>query len=107
VIVRKENEDHILDTNNNSKWPEDKAHYSKDVSPGKGDGMMPVGKLPDCVEWAGPYVTIDNTNSTEGEDKSLVLELALRGFCLMGGNGAAIARVVRSVQETPAKSLKV
>jgi len=69
--------------------------------------MMPVKTLPDCVEWAGPYITIDNTKGTEGEHKGLVLELGPRGFCFMGGNGAAIATVGRSVQVTPARSLKV
>jgi hypothetical protein len=65
--------------------------------------MMPVKTLPDCVEWAGPYITIDNTKGTEGEHKGLVLELALMGFCFMGGNGAAIARVGRRIQVIPAK----
>ena len=69
--------------------------------------MMPVKTLFDGVEWAGPYITVDNTKGTEGQHKRLVLASALPGFCFMGGNGAAIARVGRSVQVTPARSLKV
>jgi len=69
--------------------------------------MMPVKTLPDGVEWAGPYVAVNHTKGSEGEHKGLVLELALMGFCFMGGNGAAIARVGGSVQVTPARSLKV
>jgi len=69
--------------------------------------MMPVKTLPDGVEWAGPYITIDDTKGTEDEHKGLVLERALMGFCFVRGNGDAIARVGRSVQVTPARSLKV
>jgi len=107
VIIRKENEEHIFDADNNGERPEDEGHYSKDVSLGQGNGMMPVKTLSGCVKWTGPYVAVNHTKGTEGEDKGLVLELALMGFCFMGGNGAAIARVGRSVQVTPARSLKV
>ena len=68
---------------------------------------MPVKTLPDGVEWAGPYITIDDTKGTDDEHKGLVLERALMGFCFMRGNGNAIARVGRSLQATPARSLKV
>ena len=68
---------------------------------------MPVKTLPDGLERAGPYITIDDTKGTEDEHKGLVLDLAPRGFCFMVGNGDAIARVGRSVQVTPARSLKV
>jgi hypothetical protein len=69
--------------------------------------MMPVKTLSDCVKWTGPDISVDNTKGTEGESKGLVFEHALMGFCFIGGNGAAIARVGRSVQVTPARSLKV
>ena len=107
MIIRKEDEEHILDTNHNGHGPKDKGHYPKDVPLSQGNGMMPVKTLPDCVKWAGPYIAINHTKGTEGEHKGLVLELALMGFCFMRGNGATIARVGRSVQVTPARSLKV
>jgi hypothetical protein len=107
VVIRKENEEHILDANNNGHGPKHKGHYPKDVSLSQGDGMMPVKTLPDCVEWAGPYVAVNHTKGPEGKHKGVVLELALIGFCFTGRNGAAIARVGRSVQVTPARSLKV
>jgi len=68
---------------------------------------MPVKTLPDGVEWAGPYIAIDHTQGTAGEHKGLVLEPALIGFCFLGENGAAIARVGRSIQITPARTFKV
>jgi hypothetical protein len=69
--------------------------------------MMPVKTLPDCVEWAGPYIAINHTQGTEGEHKGLVLEPVPVGFWFMVGNGAAIARVGMRIQVTPARIFKV
>jgi hypothetical protein len=104
VIIRQENEKNIFDTNNNGQGPKDKGHDPKDVPRGQGNGMMPVKTLPDCVEWAGSYIAINHTQGTESEHKGLVLESALTGFCFLGGNGAAIARVGRSIQVAPART---
>jgi len=68
---------------------------------------MPVKTLPDCVKWAGSYIAKNHTQGTEGEHKGLVLEPAPVGFWFMVGNGAAIARVGRSIQVTPASTFKV
>jgi len=69
--------------------------------------MMPVKTLPDGVEGAGSYISINHTQGTEGEHKGLVLEPALIGFCFLGGNGVAISRVGRSIQITPARTFKI
>jgi hypothetical protein len=107
VIIRKENEENIFDTNDNGQGPKDKGHYPKDVPRSQGNGMMPVKTLPNGVEWAGPYIAINHTQGTEGEHKGLVLEPALIGFWFMVGNGAAIARVGMRIQVTPARIFKV
>ena len=107
MIIRKKNEEHIFDTNNNSQGPEDKGHDPKDVPRSQGNGMMPVKALPDGVEWAGPYIAINHTQGTEGEHKGLVLEPAPIGFWFVVGNGAAIARVGMRIQVTPARIFKV
>ena len=69
MIISKKNKDHILDTDNNGKGPEDKGHNPKDVHLSQGNGMVPVKTLLDCVEWAGPYISINDTKGTEGEYK--------------------------------------
>jgi hypothetical protein len=107
VIIRKENEENIFDTNDNGQGPKDKGHDPKDVPRSQGNGMMPVKTLLDCVERAGPDIAINHTQGTESEHKGLVLEPARIGFCFLGGNGAAIARVGMRIQVTPARIFKV
>ena len=63
---------------------------------------MPVKTLPYSVERACPDIAINYTKGAESERKGLVFEPALIGFRFMGGNGAAIARVGRRIQVTPA-----
>ncbi len=107
MIVREENEEHILDTHHNGHGPKDKGHHPKDVPLSQGNGMMPVKTLPDCVERAGPYIAINHTKGAEGEHKGLVFEPALIGFSFMGGKSAAVARGEMSIQGSPEKSLRV
>jgi len=106
MIIRKENEEHILDADHNGHGPKDKGHYPKDVPLSQGNGMMPVKTLLDSVQWAGPYIAIHHTKGTKGEQKVWVPEPALIGFRFMDGKSAAVARGEMSIHITPEKSLR-
>jgi len=101
-MIRKKDEDHILDAHHYGKGPEDKGHDPENIPLRQSNGMMPVKTLLDGVKRARAYIAINYTQGAEGKDKGLLLEPAHIGLWFRGRNGAAIARIGRGIQITPA-----
>ena len=69
MIIRKKDEDHILDAHHYGKGPEDKGHDPENIPLRQSNGMMPVKTLLDGVKRARAYIAINHTQGAEGEQK--------------------------------------